>query len=132
MPDRIYNQQRYVEVRPGEYAPEVSAITAAKALTELWTNAVNLAASGVGAWSAWLDLTSYDSLRIGRTLTAGAHRFDVEWSRDGVVGDFVEAVTVADKTTVEKAVGARFARFRVANTDAVNAQTGHRTNVFGR
>ncbi len=106
--------------------------TAQQAIQLLHTSNEAVAASGTGAWSGWKDLNTVGSLLIGRTATGGAPTVDIEWSRDGAAGDFIENVAPANNTTVEKRVAARWARFRVRNTDAVNALAGHRTNVYGR
>lgn len=82
--------------------------------------------------SAWVNVETVAHLFISRATTGGTYGFEVDWSRDGVAVDLTEVVTVADDTSVERRVAAKFARFRVRNTDAAVAFTAHRTNVYGR
>lgn len=96
----------------------------------LWSTTTNIAAAS-NAVSGWVDVSDDPVLAIGRKSTGGTYVFEVDWSRDGVTSDFTETVTVADGTTVTKHAGAPFARFRVRNTDGVNAFTAHVTAVTG-
>lgn len=122
-------EERLREVRPNEYSEEKISLPAV--LQELWTSGTLLAANGSEA-SPWVDLSYVDSLRIGRTHAGGAYALEVDWSRDGATPDITQAIVLANNDTGELAVAARFARFRVRNTDGVSAFTAHRTNVFGR
>lgn len=121
--------RRWREVAAGFHAPETVATPAI--LQELWTNGVLIAGNG-NEVSPWIDLAYIDSLRIGRTHAGGTYAFEVDWSRDGAVVDITQVVAVANNETGELAVAARYARFRVKNTDGITAFTAHRTNVFGR
>lgn len=112
----------------------VSSVAAATALAELWTDATLIAANA-NATSAWMDVSTRDELRIGRTTAGGTYAFEVDWARaDPGAGaaDITEVVVVANNTTVNKPVGMAWARFRARNTDAVTAFTAHRTVVSGR
>lgn len=103
-----------------------------KPLALLHTTGTLLAGTTAEA-SAWFDVRTYDVLRIMRTSTGGVYVFEIDWSRTGVAEDIdlTEVVTVANNTSVEKPIGALFARFRVRNTDAL-AFTAHRTSVHAR
>ena len=121
--------RRYKDMGDGTVAEVVSFNTGALAL--LWTNATLLGTNGSAA-SEWIAVAQYDVLRIGRTSAGGTYAFEVDWSRDGVTSDLTEVVAVGNNITVEKPVGAAFARFRARNTDAVSAFSAHRTNVYAR
>lgn len=121
--------ERWVEVRPGEHSLERVAFP--PALQELWTDGT-LVGGGGSVSSPWLDLTLLDSLRLMRTHAGGTYSLEVDWGRDGATVDVTQALTLANNESAELVVAARFARFRVNNTDGLNAFTAHRTNVFGR
>lgn len=99
---------------------------------QLLLTADSLLTAGAAEASGWVDLANVEHLRIGRSSTGGVYVFEIDWSTDGAVADFTETVAVANNGTTEKPVAARFARFRVRNTDAVAAFTSHRTTVHGR
>ncbi len=97
----------------------------------LWTNATLVGAAGNAA-SPWADVRRYEELRISRNQAGGVYAFEIDWSRDGATVDFTEAVGTTEDDQVTQPIAAEFARFRVRNTDGVNAFTAHRTNVYAR
>lgn len=98
---------------------------------EIWSDGTLLAAGGAVA-SPWVDLRGFDSLVISRNQVGGTYAFEVDWSRDGATVDLTEAVATVEDDQVAQPIAATYGRFRVRNTDAVNAFTAHRTNVFGQ
>ncbi len=100
-------------------------------LGTLWTDSTLVAAAGAVA-SPWFEVTNLGSLFFIRAATGGVYALEVDWSRDGVTVDVTQAVTVANSSSAQLLVAARFARFRVRNTDGTAAFTAHRTTVSGR
>lgn len=123
--------RRWVEVRTGEFAPEVQALTIASTVKNLWSSSTLVAAAS-SVVSGWVDISSLDKLLVMKSSAGGVYVFEVDWSRDGVAVDIVEIVTVAEDTSIVKSAASMFARFRVKNTDAVVAFTQHLTVVNGR
>lgn len=101
------------------------------ALTELFTSETLIAAAG-NTTSAWVDVSAYQKLHISKTSTGGVYALEIDWGRISGTVDFVETVATTNNAGVTREVIAPFARFRVKNTDGVNAFTVHRTNIFGR
>lgn len=128
-------KRRMKEVRPGEFAPEVSVVGAPTApFANLFEDANIVAISG-SVTSGWLDLETLGvtDLLIRRRAAGGAYQFEIDWSRDGVgTNPITEIINVPDSGSVVKQVVARFARVRVRNTSAVAAFTSHYTGVEGR
>jgi hypothetical protein len=100
-------------------------------LEVLWSDGT-LVAGGGAVDSGWIPLSSLDSLRLIRRHAGGAYALEIDWSRDGATVDVTEVLGLANRTSGELAVAARYARFRVRNTDALNAFTEHRTTVHAR
>lgn len=123
--------RRWAEVRPGEFAPEVKSISSPATVNNLWVTTPLLAASG-SAVSGWFDVSQLESLYIMRNWAGGAYAFEIDWSRDGVAVDIVEVVATSNNVPLVKPVAAKFARFRVRNTDAISAFTTHLTVVNAR
>lgn len=96
----------------------------------LWSDGTLVAAAG-NVVSAWVDVRTHEELRISRNQAGGVYAFEIDWSRDGSTVDFTEAVGTTEDDQVSQPIAATHARFRVRNTDAVNAFTAHRTNVYG-
>lgn len=100
-------------------------------LQVMWSSG-SLVAGGAAVDSGWVDLTNLDSLRLMRAHAGGTYVLEVDWSRDGAAVDITQVLALNNNTTGELAVAARFARFRVRNSDALNAFTSHRTTVHAR
>lgn len=123
--------RRWAEVRPGEYAPEVKAISAAASVGTLWTASGLLAANG-STVSDWIDVAQLENLLIIRKSTGGTYALEIDWSRGGVSVDFTEVVATTPSVPLVKPVASQFARLRVRNTDAVTAFSAHLTVVNAR
>lgn len=108
-----------------------SLATGPTPLQVLWSDG-SLVAGGANVASGWIDCTNLDSLRLLRTSAGGAYALEVDWSRDGAAVDVTQVLALNNNNSGELAVAAKFARFRVRNTDAVAAFTAHRTTVHGR
>ncbi len=100
-------------------------------MNQLWTNDTLLAASTSTA-SGWIDVSQYDLLRIGRKMTGGTYSFEIDWSHDGSTVAVAATVAGTPPAVTEVPVYARFARFRVYNTNATTAFTAHHTFVQGK
>lgn len=137
----VAKNRRLIDLGGDVLIPEVIArtlagqpLTVASVAVDLsthWTDGTLLGTTG-SVQSAYIDLLQQDLLRVIRRSTAGTYAFEVDWSRDGVTTDVTETVAVPNNGSTEKRVMARWARFRVRNTDAVAAFTAHRTTVSGR
>lgn len=115
---------------PLQVGGTVTTVATPPAISQLWTSGTLVAGLGNDT-SAWVNVETFNFLLLSRAVTGGVYAFEVEWSRDGVAVDIIEALVVANNVSLEKRVAAKFARFRVKNTDALPF-TAHRTNVFGR
>lgn len=90
-----------------------------------------LLAVGANEQGAWRNVDQVAVIVVSRTATGGTYVIEVDWSRDGVAVDLVETLAVPNNGRLEVRPAARFARFRVHNTDAVTAFTAHRTLAYG-
>lgn len=94
----------------------------------IWSDGTLVAASG-NVQSGWISVRGAERLKISRNHAGGVYAFEIDWSRDGATADFTESVATTEDDQVEQPVAMEWARFRVRNTDAVNAFTAHRTTV---
>jgi hypothetical protein len=111
---------------------ETGELVRSPATEQLFTSNALLAAGGNDA-SGIIDLSRYDTVRVGKASTGGVYAFEIDWVLDdGATVAFTETATPGEKAGIVRNVLAPFARFRVRNTDGLNAFTAHRTIVSGR
>jgi len=85
--------------------------------------------------SAYIDVGDQafqKELFFGKVSTGGNYAFEIDWSNDGIVTMITQAIGLGDNWPMQQPVVAKYARFRIRNTDPINPFTLNRTFVTAR
>lgn len=100
----------------------------------LWGSSVLLGPNSYDQ-SDWIDVGDAAFCRelfIGKQSNPGMYQFEIDWSNDKTIVLITENIGIADNWLQVRPVGAKFARFRVRNTDPAMAFVHHQTFVNAR
>lgn len=105
-------------------------------LTTVWGDDTLLAPSSLVESPSYVPLAtgdaSYRELQISKVSSGGVYQLEICWSDDGYTPVITEIVPISDNMPQMRPISSKYARFRVRNTDAVNAFTVHRTAINAR